>query len=114
MAFWDNVVIELEYIGMTNRALAEKCGFDASNIGRGVRLGSSPSVETAVRIAKVLNVSVEYLVSGCESNSCRSIPDDYEQIHLLHKYSDLLVKLDSLPDCERKPIIRLIDEIGKK
>ena len=64
MGFWDNVLIELDYLGMTNKALAEKCGFDASNIGRGIKLGSAPSVETAVKIAKELNVSVEYLVTG--------------------------------------------------
>ena len=38
MGFWDNVVIELDYLGMTNKSLAEKCGFDASNIGRGIKL----------------------------------------------------------------------------
>ena len=29
MAFWDNVEKELDYLGMTNKSLAEKCGFDA-------------------------------------------------------------------------------------
>lgn len=111
MAFWDNVLVELDYIGMTNRALAEKCGFDASNIGRGLRLGSSPSVETAVKIAKVLNVSVEYLVTGNDSNLTKSIPDN--QLQLLHKYSKTITKLDSLPDSEKKPIMNLIDEMGK-
>ena len=67
MGFWDNVIKELDYLGMTNKSLAEKCGFDASNIGRGIRLGSSPSVETAVKIANVLGVSVEFLVDGNES-----------------------------------------------
>ena len=62
-SFWDNVAAELEYLGMTNKALAEKVGITASNIGKGQKQGSSPSAETAVKIAKVLGVSVEYLVT---------------------------------------------------
>jgi len=64
MGFWDRVSLELEYLGMTNKALAEKVGITASNIGKGVRQGSSPSADTAVKIAKILGVSVEYLVTG--------------------------------------------------
>ena len=32
MGFWDNVKIELDYLGMTNKALAERVGIAASNI----------------------------------------------------------------------------------
>ena len=65
-SFWDNVAAELEYLGMTNKVLAEKVGITASNIGKGQKQGSSPSAETAVKIAKVLGVSVEYLVTGSQ------------------------------------------------
>ena len=111
MAFWENVLIELDYRGMTNKALAEKCGFDASNIGRGLRLGSSPSVETAVKIAKALEVSVEYLVTGNESNQTKAVPTN--QIQLMHKYSKTITTLDLLPDSEKIPILHLIEEMGK-
>lgn len=109
MGFWDNVLVELDYLGMTNKALAEKCGFDASNIGRGIKLGSAPSVETAVRIAKVLNVSVEYLVTGSDSN----LKNQQSQIdlQLLHKYSTTLKDLDSLPEQAKKPVIKLIENL---
>ncbi|MBQ7882230.1 MAG: helix-turn-helix transcriptional regulator [Treponema sp.] len=109
MGFWDNVIIELDYLGMTNKSLAEKCGFDASNIGRGIKLGSAPSVETAVKIAKELNVSVEYLVTGNEPN--RKEKQNNIEIHLFHKYSSTLKDLDSLPDQVRKPIISLIENL---
>ena len=69
MGFWDNVVEELEYLGMTQKSLAEKAGFDASNVAREIRYKSSPSADTAVKIANVLNVSVEYLVTGEKKNS---------------------------------------------
>lgn len=109
MGFWDNVVIELNYLGMTNKSLAEKCGFDASNIGRGIKLGSAPSVETAVKIAKELNVSVEYLVTGNEPSQKEN--QDNNEIQLLHKYSSTLKNLDSLPDQARKPVISLIENL---
>ena len=106
MSFWDNVVNELNYIGMTNKALAEKAGFDPSNIGRGLRYKSSPSAETAVKIAKILNVTVEYLVNGNDSYMSES------KIKF-KKYSRTLEKLDSLPEKSRNSIIKLIDDISE-
>lgn len=109
MGFWDNVLIELDYLGMTNKALAEKCGFDASNIGRGIKLGSAPSVETAVKIAKELNVTVEYLVTGSDSKMI--IHQNQNEIQLLHKYSTTLKDLDSLPEQAKQPVITLIKNL---
>lgn len=106
MSFWDNVVNELDYIGMTNKALAEKVGFDPSNIGRGIRFKSSPSADTAVKIAKVLNVSVEYLVNGTDSQLS-------ETKNRFRKYSKTLEKLDSLPEKSRTSILRMIDDVSE-
>lgn len=106
MGFWDNVAKELDYLGMTNKSLAEKCGFDASNIGRGIKLRSSPSVETAVKISQALNVSVEYLVD--ESNS------DFQSPKFLgKKYYKTLKHLESLPEKQRNSIIHMIEEMSK-
>lgn len=107
MGFWDNVEKELDYRGMTNKALAEKCGFDASNIGRGIRLGSSPSVETAVKIAKVLGVSIELLVDDIEKVSAKS-----PQM-LGKQYYKTLTYLDSLPEKQRNSIIHMIEEMAR-
>ena len=91
MSFWDNVAFELDCLGMTNKALAEQVNITASSIGKGVRLGSSPSADTAVKIAKVLGVSVEYLVTG------EKIPKDEESEgktikSLLHLFSKLSIR----------------------
>lgn len=104
MGFWDNVVKELDYLGMTNKFLAEKCGFDASNIGRGIRLGSSPSVETAVKISNVLGVSVEYLVG--ENDAEQKTPQS-----LGKKYYKTLTYLDSMPEKQRNSIVHMIEEM---
>jgi len=41
---------------------------DASNITKGIKNNNVPSAETAVKIAQVLGVSVEYLVNGTETS----------------------------------------------
>lgn len=66
--FWRRVDEELEYKGISRTYLAKECGFSLTNIGQGIKLGSTPSAETAVKIAKVLDVSVEYLVTGAEGS----------------------------------------------
>lgn len=110
MGFWKNVLSELDYLGMTNKALAQKAGFDASNIGRGLRLNSNPSAETAVKIAKILNVSVEYLVTGKDAQRTDSFS---ENMNRLRKYSEIVQKLDSLPEKSRNSIIDLIKNLSE-
>ena len=110
MGFWDNVLTELDYLGMTNKALAEQAGFDASNIGRGIRLKSSPSADTAVKIAKILNVSVEYLVTGeiSKSESCDCINSK-----VFRKYAKTIQKLEQIPEKSRNSILNLIDTVNE-
>lgn len=109
-SFWDNVAVELEYLGMTNKALAEKVGITASNIGKGQKQGSSPSAETAVKIAKVLGVSVEYLVTGSRQPDKNSHSLENEnQIHFLRKYHKLLEKCENLPPEK----VRLLTEVAE-
>ena len=110
MGFWDNVLKELDYLGMSNRTLAKKAGFDPSNIGRGIRLKSSPSADTAVKIAKVLNVSVEYLVTG--ENALASKENGCRNTGTFRKYAATLEKLETIPEKSRTSILRLIDDIS--
>lgn len=110
MGFWDNVVNELDYLGMTNKSLAEKAGFDASNIARGIRFKSNPSVETAVRIAEILNVSVEYLVTGKDSKLTEF--RDSVSINKFKKYAKTLEKLESIPEKSRNSILSLIENVS--
>lgn len=95
------------------KRFAEKAGFDASSVGRGIRLGSSPSADTAVRIAKVLNVSVEYLVTG-KANSNEISKSDSEKIHELHKYAKTLDSLEKIPERFRNPLLKAVDELAKE
>ena len=65
MEFRDRLREEIEFKGLQGKEIAAKVGLSYSTFlsyidSRGVL----PNVETAVKIAKVLGVSVEYLVDG--------------------------------------------------
>ena len=105
MGFWDNVLAELDYLGMSNRTLAKQAGFDPSNIGRGIRLKSSPSVETAVKIAEVLNVTVESLVYGKDFQNTK-------KQNIIQKYAQTIEKLESIPEKSRNSILSLIENVS--
>ena len=73
MGFRENLKSQLEFSGMLVKELAVRSGIKKKTIDSYLgNLGYSPSVETAVSIAKALGVSVEYLVTG--SNAVKDIP----------------------------------------
>ena len=106
--FWERVDEELEYKGMNRKALATEVGFNLANIGKGIQLGSSPSADTAVKIAKVLNVSVEYLVTGQDS----SLQKENLDLHRYREYSSFINQLDSLPENQRELIKSIVAKMN--
>lgn len=112
MSFWENVDVELEYLGMNRTALANAAGFSISNIGKGIQKGSSPSADTAVKIAKILGVSVEYLVTG--SNSSQAKCEDSNAIQKYHKHANLIEEFEKLPEYERESILVMIKMLNEK
>ena len=109
-SFWDNVAQELEYLGMTNKSLAEKVGITASNVGKGIKQGSVPSAETAVKIAKILDVSVEYLVTGSLGSDRKSLSaENNAQLHLYRKYKSLIEICENLTPEE----VRLLEQVAE-
>lgn len=68
MGFWKNVDEELEYIGKSRKELAAEVGFDVTNISFGIKRNSIPSADTALKISKVLGVSLEYLLDFAEGS----------------------------------------------
>ena len=47
--FWRRVDEELEYLGKNRTYLANKCEFSLTNFNLGIKRGSTPSAETAVK-----------------------------------------------------------------
>jgi transcriptional regulator with XRE-family HTH domain len=70
MGFKENLKSELNYSGMLVKELAAKSGVSKYSLDNYLNArGQIPSVESAVRIAQTLGVSVEYLVTGKDANN---------------------------------------------
>ena len=62
MNFWENVEFELDKQGMYKKELAQAVGINASNFDKGKARNSIPAADTALKIARFLNVSLESLL----------------------------------------------------
>ena len=77
---------EIEYMGISQRELAERAGIKKRALDMYVGYRESmPPADVAVRLAKALNVTVEYLVTGEKTKSAykvekNSIEKDLEKI----------------------------------
>ena len=104
MGFKENFKDELSYKGMSSKELSNITGISQGSISNYLKEKSSiPSADVAVKIAKALNVSVEYLVTGKESQ-CQ-----------LKRYSpevkQVSEKLEKLSEHDKKIIVTLINTL---
>jgi transcriptional regulator with XRE-family HTH domain len=87
MGFRENLKSQLEYSGMLVKELAARSGVKKKTIDSYLGTSScTPSVETAVRIAKALGVSVEFLVTGeniIKNRTISSLHNDIQEIILI-------------------------------
>lgn len=64
MSFRENLRDELSYQGIIIKELSEKTGIPKRTLDSYVNRDRTPSAEIAVKIARALNVTVEFLVTG--------------------------------------------------
>ena len=102
MNFSTRLKEEIEYNGMQYKELAAKADVKLRALFTYVaEKPSMPPADVAVRIAKALNVSVEYLVEGKTED---------EDIH--HKQTvNLINSFDRLSNIEQKAIMQLIETL---
>jgi transcriptional regulator with XRE-family HTH domain len=75
MGFKENLKSELIYSGMMVKELCAKTGIKKHTLDNYLNTHNSlPNVETAVKIARILEVSVEYLVTGAEGKTRKPEP----------------------------------------
>lgn len=103
MNFWERVDELLERKDINKKALAADAGFDASNITKGIKQGNIPNAETAVKIAKILNVSVEYLVTGQNKN--------VNTIYLSEQALQVAEDFSNLSDKGKRIVLSIVKEI---
>ncbi len=111
--FWKRVDEELDFLGKNRAYLSRKCGFSLANIGKGIKLGSTPSADTAVKIAQVLGVSVEYLVNGSNKSTEKNQENEELQLKLYRKYHDLITKCEKLPPEQVQLLSQVADKLEK-
>lgn len=112
MNFWERVNEILDYNDINKKTLASEAGFDPSNITKGIKNNNIPSAETAVRIAKCLGTSVEYLVIG-EKNDKDDLSFSACASRTLNvqKCETLLKEIATLPKEKQENIIDLLEKI---
>lgn len=103
MRFRENLKAELTYQGILVKELSAKTGISKRTLDNYLReKGSMPPADYAVLIAKALNTSVEYLVTGETSSTSDS---------QLKKY---LLLFSQLSKNDQDFFIRLMEGILKK
>ncbi len=114
MSFWKRVDCELDYQGISRKEFSFQVGINPSLIAKGLQIGSIPSAETAVKIAKVLGVSVEYLVNGTETPKSTSTKEtEQNQLRLYRKYHHLIEKMESFSEQKQTLVNNLVNDLEK-
>ena len=105
MAFRETLREEIVFQGISLKELADKADIHKRTIESYVDArGRMPTAENAVKIAKALNVTVEYLVTGKESNSNMQ----NNMIPLQNTIREML----SIPSEQLKPITEIIHNMA--
>ncbi|MCL2138162.1 MAG: helix-turn-helix domain-containing protein [Treponema sp.] len=106
MGFKENLKEQLNYSGMHVKELAYLSGIKKQTIDSYLNTNSHiPSAEAAVAIARVLGVSVEYLVTGIEVKK-KEIPHQHEARIIADMYTEL-------SDKSRKMALTIINTMRK-
>ena len=92
MSFRDNLREAIGYCGIEQKELAHRAGISLRSLESYLRENSSmPSADKAVKIAQVLDVTVEYLVNGDRPSKKNSSFTEPEIQHLLQTIKDIPV-----------------------
>lgn len=108
MGFKENLKAELSGQDILVKELAARTGISKRTLDNYLRdKNSSPTAENAVRIARALGVTVEYLVTGTQSQETDSMEQSSGDLHIIMR------KIKKLSPPERQLILSLISAIEK-
>lgn len=114
-AFWTNVKKMLPYKNLEIKDLAFRAGVSYSTIINGMNKNSMPHADLALKIAKILNMSLECLLStddiSIENDSdelCSQAALKEKELALYRKYKLLIDAIESLPLAVRDSMQDLI------
>lgn len=96
LQFWQNVKDELDYNLITQKELSEKIGISYNTLQSWITKDRLPDAEQALKIAKELNTSIEYLITGKAENQNGINPNLQDMIPKLNHLSNENLKLIGL------------------
>jgi transcriptional regulator with XRE-family HTH domain len=103
MGFKENLKSELAFSGMLVKELAAKSGVNKYSLDNYLNArGQIPSIEAGYKIAQALGVSVEYLITGEESNDAKETVKSNTDIRIIARLAE------QLDDENRKFVIDFI------
>ena len=107
MDFWERVEEELNFQGKTKKELAVLTNIKEQTLHKAFERNSSPSAETALKIADALNVSIEKLVIGKERKPTTkdNIPEEIRT---------MISKMNKFTPQQKQVIFDMVDVIDKK
>ena len=118
--FWKNVNEELQYQGMNLKTLATLTGIPYTTITNGRnRPNSIPTADVALKISKVLDKSLEFLL-GDEAElpknalSKKHSDDESQNRQLLKKYISLIISLEKCSAKVQDSFIRMARTIAEE
>ena len=123
MSFWENVENVREYRDLSRKELAHKANFSLNSISTGITRNSIPAADVAYRIAQVLGVTLEYLITGKTHDVAAAKADalavesaiTLKREHLakyMDAYAAVLEDFSSLPATMQKTVAELIHKIA--
>ncbi|MDR2952773.1 MAG: helix-turn-helix domain-containing protein [Treponema sp.] len=111
MSFRENLRETIDFCGIEQKELAIKANISLRNIENYLRENASiPSADKAVRIAQVLGVTVEYLVTGMNSITKKSTAAEHEIRQLIRALSNLSINKQRIVIKNALYLIGIINE----
>lgn len=92
--FWEKLKDILEYQNISLKELCAKAGLQQQSIYNAITRKTSPSLDTAIKIAQALNLPVEYIYSGDEPQEIND-----EEIAVIVQYRKLSPDNKNLVKC---------------
>ena len=115
MSFWKKVCYELDFQNISRKELAYKIDVPVATINRAIERNSNPYAIDALRISKVLGVSLEYLLEMPQSENKESdlSQNENQQLELYKKYHTVIQTLETLPLDKQKTALKIVEQCGE-
>lgn len=104
----------LDEKGLKNSDVSRGTGVSNMTLSDWKRGKTTPKTDTMQKIADFLGVSVDYIMTGKESQFTVEMADmDADLIMLEKRIKEYAIKLSKLSEEDREDIMKMIDRLGK-